>query len=70
MKGRRRKEIAEKRQGVEEHPPAGLFCSLDEKSLPLISRRGLLSKPPRLLRELRRRDQRTVNRSLESRETF
>jgi len=52
IKGRmqgRRKEITEKRvQGEDEErirsPSIGLGCFLDEKSLPLISRNGLLSK--------------------------
>lgn len=46
--------------------PVGLFCFLDEKSLPLISRSGLLSKPPTSYRNYRKRErereQRTVNR--------
>lgn len=53
----RRREITEKR-GKDGSTPTGLFCFLDEKSLPLISRSGLLSKPPtsyRNYREIRER---------------
>lgn len=35
---------ARKRWGKDRSTPAGLFCFLDEKSLPLISRSGLLSR--------------------------